>query len=163
MAQKKQKQGKRTPAYSTDTMVVCLVVGLLLIALGVLIFLGNALNMTGDVFDGLRVFSRGMCGALGLLLAVIPAWGGVLVLMSIQRKPPMRPFLLAILLLVLMCTAATLLTFVGSASLLDYFKSSIFQVGGADTLPSYLTRAFDFGSRRAIGGGLIGTLLAWPM
>ena len=163
MAQKKQKQGKRTPAYSTDTMVVCLVVGLLLIALGVLIFLGNALNMAGDVFDGLRVFSRGMCGALGLLLAVIPAWGGVLVLMSIQRKPPMRPFLLAILLLVLMCTAATLLTFVGSASLLDYFKSSIFQVGGADTLPSYLTRAFDFGSRRAIGGGLIGTLLAWPM
>ena len=114
MAQKKQKQGKRTPAYSTDTMVVCLVVGLLLIALGVLIFLGNALNMTGDVFDGLRVFSRGMCGALCLLLAVIPAWGGVLVLMSIQRKPPMRPFLLAILLLVLMCTAATLLTFVAA-------------------------------------------------
>ena len=163
MAQKKQKQAKRTPAYSTDTMVVCLIVGLLLIALGVLIFLANAMGMAGDVFDGLRVFSRGLCGALALLLAVIPAWGGVLVLMSIQRKPPMRPFLLAIVLLVLMCTAATLLTFVGSASLLDYFKSSIFQVGDADAFPSYLTRAYDFGNRRAIGGGLIGMLLSWPM
>ena len=163
MAQKKQKQGKRTPAYSTDTMVVCLIVGLLLIALGVLIFLANALNMNGDVFDGLRVFSRGMCGALALLLAVIPAWGGVLVLMSIQKTPPIRPFLLAIVLLVLMCTAATLLTFVGSASLLDYFQSSIAQVGGVDAMSSYLTRAFDFGSRRAVGGGLIGMLLSWPL
>ncbi len=163
MAQKKQKQGKRTPAYSTDTMVVCMIVGLLLIALGVLIFLANALGMAGDVFDGLRVFSRGMCGALAVVLAAIPVWGGVLVMMSIQKKPPIRPFLLAIVLLVLMCTAATLLTFVGSQSLLDYFKSSIFQVGAADAFPAYLTRAFDVGSRRGIGGGLLGVLLAWPL
>jgi len=163
MAQKKQKQGKRTPAYSTDTMVVCMIVGLLLIALGVLIFLANALGMAGDVFDGLRLFSRGLCGALGIILPVIPVWGGVLVIMSIQRKPPMRPFLLAILLLVVMCTAASLLTFVGSQSLLDYFKASIFQVGETDTLPAYLTRAFDLGSRRSVGGGLMGMVLAWPL
>ena len=64
MTQKKHKQPKRTPAYSTDAMVVHLIFGLLLIALGVLIFLANALGMTGDVFDGLRQFSRGLCGAL---------------------------------------------------------------------------------------------------
>ena len=163
MTQKKHKQPKRTPAYSTDAMVVHLIFGLLLIALGVLIFLANALGMTGDVFDGLRQFSRGLCGALAIVLPVIPIWGGVLLMIAIQRKPSLRAFLLAILMLVLLCTAATLVTFVGSDSILDYFRSVIAQMGAPDTMPSYLTRAFDFGARRAVGGGLIGMLLAWPL
>ena len=37
------------------------------------------------------------------------------------------------------------------------------QMGIADSMPSYLTRAFDFGARYAYGGGLIGMLLAWPL
>ncbi len=163
MAANKQKKAKRTPAYSTDTMVVCLIVGLLLIALGVLIFLANALGMTGDVFDGLRQFSRGMCGALAIVLPVIPIWGGVLVMLSTQRKPPIRPFALACVLLVLICTAATLVTFVGSTALMDYMQSYIAQMSVADTMPAYLTRGFDFGSRYGIGGGLIGMLLSWPL
>ncbi len=163
MAQKHNKKGKRTPAYSTDTMVVCLIVGLLLIALGVLIFLANALGMTGDVFDGLRQFSRGMCGALAIVLPVIPIWGGVLVMLSTQKKPPIRPFVLGCVMLVLICTAATLVTFVGSDSLMDYTRAYIGQMGVADTMPAYLTRAFDFGSRYSIGGGLIGMLLSWPL
>ena len=72
MAQKNNKKGKRTPAYSTDTMVVHLIFGLLFIALGVMIFLANALNMAGDVFSGLRQFSRGMCGVIAYVLPVIP-------------------------------------------------------------------------------------------
>ena len=77
MAQKNNKKAKRTPAYSTDTMVVCMIFGLLLVALGVLIFLANALGMAGDVFDGLRTFSRGLCGVMAVGLSVIPAWGGL--------------------------------------------------------------------------------------
>ena len=65
--------------------------------------------------------------------------------------------------LVLICTAATLVTFVGSASLMDYLQSYIAQMSVADTMPAYLTRAFDFGSRYGIGGGLIGMLLSWPL
>ena len=105
MAQKNNKKVKRTPAYSTDTMVVYLIFGLLFIALGVLIFLANALGMTGDVFDGLRQFSRGLCGLFAIGLSVIPIWGGVLLMIALQKKPPLRPFLLAIVLLVLVCTA----------------------------------------------------------
>jgi len=163
MASNKQKQGKRTPAYSTDTMVVCLIVGLLLVALGVLILLANALGMAGDVFDGLRQFSRGMCGALAVALPIIPIWGGVLVIFSTQRKPPIRPFLLACLMFVLICTAATLITFVGSDSLLDYLQAYITQSNITNTMPAYLTRGFDLGSRYSIGGGLVGMLLAWPL
>ena len=163
MAQKNNKKGKRVPAYSTDTMVVCLIVGLLLIALGVLIFLATAVGMAGDVFDGFRTFSKGMCGALAVVLPVIPVWGGVLVMISTQKKPPIRPFLLGCVLMVLLCTAATLLTFVGSDALMDYTRSYIAGMGGQDVMASYLTRAFDFGSRYGIGGGLIGMLLSWPL
>ena len=163
MAQKNNQKGKRVPAYTSDRMVAHLIVGLLLVALGVMIFLANALGMTGDVFDSLRQVSRGLCGVIAIALPVIPIWGGVLLMIGIQRKPPVRPFLLAILLLVLICTAATLLTFVGADSLLDYMRAYIAQTGMADVMPAYLTRAFDFGSRYGIGGGLIGMLLSWPL
>ena len=159
MAQKNNQKGKRVPAYTSDRMVAHLIVGLLLVALGVMIFLANALGMTGDVFDSLRQVSRGLCGVIAIALPVIPIWGGVLLMIGIQRKPPVRPFLLAILLLVLICTAATLLTFVGADSLLDYMRAYIAQTSMADVMPAYLTRAFDFGSRYGIGGGLIGMLM----
>ncbi len=163
MSQKKQPQPKRTPAYSSDAMVVRLIFGLLLIALGVMIFLANTLGMTGDVFDGLRQFSRGMCGVIAVVLPVLPVWGGVLLMIAIQRKPSLRAFLLSVLMLVLICTAATLTTFVGTDSMPDYFRTVIAQMGAADTMPAYLARAFDFGARRFSGGGLIGMLLAWPL
>ena len=165
MAQKHNKKAKRTPAYSTDTMVVCMIFGFLFVALGVLIFLANALGMTGDVFDGLRTFSRGLCGAMAVGLSVIPVWGGIMLMISIQRKPPMRPFLLAILILALLCAAVTLLTFYGSfsTSFTDYLQSSIQMAGVADTMPAYLTRAFNYGSRGSVGGGLIGMVIAWPL
>ena len=163
MAQKKGKAVKRTPAYSTDSMAVRLIFGLLFIALGVMIFLSVALRMTGDVFDGLRQFSCGLCGLAAYVLPAIPIWGGILLMISITRKPPMRPYLLAIVLLVLLCTAVTLTTFVGTQSMMDYFRSVIAQIGAADSMPAYLTRAFDFGARRVSGGGLIGVLLAWPL
>ena len=163
MAQKKSKPVKRTPAYSTDSMAVRLIFGLLFIALGVMIFLSVALRMTGDVFDGLRQFSCGLCGLAAYILPAIPIWGGILLMISISRKPAIRPFLLAILLLVLLCTAVTLTTFVGAQSMMDYFRSVIGQMGAADAMPAYLTRAFDFGARRVSGGGLIGVLLAWPL
>ena len=141
MAQKNNQKGKRVPAYTSDRMAVHLIFGLLFIALGVMILLANALNMAGDVFDGLRQLSRGMCGAIAIALPVIPVWGGVLLIIAIQRKAPIRPFLLAVVLLVLICTAATLLTFVGADSLLDYMKSYIAQTTLADAMPAYLKEA----------------------
>ena len=83
MAQKNNQKGKRVPAYTSDRMVAHLIVGLLLVALGVMIFLANALGMTGDVFDSLRQVSRGLCGVIAIALPVIPIWGGVLLMIGI--------------------------------------------------------------------------------
>ena len=55
MAQnKKPKQGKRTPAYSADGMAVSLIVGLILIALGVLLFLSVTLGLNQTIFKLLK-------------------------------------------------------------------------------------------------------------
>ena len=87
MAQKKSKPVKRTPAYSTDSMAVRLIFGLLFIALGVMIFLSVALRMTGDVFDGLRQFSCGLCGLAAYILPAVPIWGGILLMISPLSLP----------------------------------------------------------------------------
>ena len=75
-----------------------------------LIFLAVAVGMVGDVFLALRQVSRGLTGALAVALPVIPVWGGVLTILSTQRKAPLRPFVLTCVLFMLVCTTATLLT-----------------------------------------------------
>ncbi len=164
MAQKSNKKGKRAPAYSSDTMAACLIVGLLLIALGVLIFLATALGMEGDIFDGLRTVSRGMCGALAVGLSVIPAWGGGLVILSTQRKAPLRPYLLVCLIFLLICTTANLISYVdGTVPLLASFQNAIAQSSVADSLPAYLNKGFTYGVQKGYGGGLLGIPLAYPL
>lgn len=164
MAQKSNKKEKRAPAYSSDTMAACLIVGLLLIALGVLIFLATALGMAGDIFDGLRTVSRGMCGALAVGLSVIPAWGGGLVILSTQRKAPLRPYLLVCLIFLLICTAANLISYVdGTVPLMDSFQTVIAQSAVADSLPAYLSKGFNYGVQKGYGGGLLGIPLAYPL
>ena len=171
MAQKnKPKQGKRAPSYSVDSIVVRLIIGLILIALGVLIFLATALNMTGDVFLALGVVSRGLAGTLAIALPAIPIWGGILIILSAQRKPPVRPFVLSCVLFVLICATVTLLTFVsGGSSLMDGIEAGVRGDGVGEDMSAFLTRAYQYGSGTArndglsVGGGFLGMLLAWPL
>ena len=172
MAQtRKPQQGKRTPAYSADSMVVCLIIGLVLIALGLLVFIAAITKLDGDIFRILRVFAGGMAGTLAFALPVIPIWGGVLVIMSTQRKPPVRPFILASVLLVLLCTTVTLMTYIRSGtSLMEAVRQGVQQEGVAgDSYPAFLADAFEYGSGsrrndgRSIGGGFLGMLLSWPL
>ena len=167
----KPKQGKRAPAYSADSMAVCLIVGLVLIALGLLILFSAVTKVDGDIFRILRLFSGGMAGTLSFALAAIPIWGGVLVFISTQRKPPVRPFVLGCLLMLLLCTTVTLMTYIRSGtSLMDAVRNSVVSDGiSANSYTAYLSDAFEFGSgarrndSRSIGGGLLGMLLAWPL
>ena len=166
---KKPKQGKRVPAYSADSMVVSLVAGLVLISLGALILLSAALKLDGDIFRLLRTFSYGVTGTLAIALPVVPIWGGVLVIISTQRKPPVRPFVLGCVILLLICTAITLLTFNGSGmSLMDIIQAGAARDGLTDSYPTYLSDGYQYGCAMKrpgyfIGGGWIGMLLAWPL
>ncbi len=172
MAQnKKPRQGKRSPAYSTDSMVVALIAGLVLIALGVLILIAAVTKLDGDIFRMLRTFSGGLAGTLSVVLPVLPIWGGGLIIFSTQKKPPVRPFVLVCVMMLLLFTIITLFTYVSAgASLMDAIRANVRSDGIAgDSYPAFLSDAAEYGSgamrndKRSIGGGLLGMLLAWPL
>ena len=167
MAQRnRSRQSKRPRAYSADSMAVRLVIGLMLIALGLLIFLSIAMNMPGDVFTGVKQVSRGLAGALAFLLPVFPVWGGVLLLISVQKKPPVWPFAMACVLYLLMLATAVLLTYTGSPAmpLMEYlYQLNRTRTGTPAAFDQFLARAYEQGVSSGRSGGLLGMLLAWPM
>jgi len=165
MAQKsKNNKPRKAPAYSADSMALHLVGGLVLIALGVMIFLAVAVNMSGDVFAGMRQVCHGLAGGFAFLLPVLPIWGGILVIMSTQRKPPLRAYVLFIVLFFLVLAVGTLFVRTNPGSLMDFFyadNQSRSTTPGAYDL--YLARAYELGAQRSAGAGLFGMLLAWPL
>jgi len=167
MAQKtKSKQGKRAPAYSADSLAVHLLLGLILVALGLLIVFAVMLNVPGDVFAGVRQVCRGLSGGLAFLMPVIPIWGGVLVIMSTQRKPLVLPFVMACLLYLLLLAAAVLLSYSGAPAvpLMEYIlQMNRTRALDPSAFDSFLARAYELGVNTGMGGGLLGMLLAWPL
>jgi len=167
MAQKtKSNQGKRAPAYSADSLAVHLLLGLILIALGLLIVLAVMFNVPGDVFAGVRQVCRGLAGSLAFMMPVIPIWGGVLVILSTQRKPSVLPFVMACIVYLLLQAAAVLLSYSGAPAvpLMEYILQ-INRTRAADpsAYDAFLARAYEMGVNTGMGGGLIGMLLAWPL
>ena len=167
MAQRnKSRQGRRTPAYSADSMAVRILAGLMLIALGLLIFLSIAMSMPGDVFAGVKQVSRGLAGGLAFLLPVFPVWGGGLMLFSVQRKVPLRPFVMACACYLLALTAAVLVSYTGSPAvpLMEHFMQlNRARTGQPNAYDQFLARAYEQGANRGVSGGLLGMLLAWPV
>ena len=69
MTQKGSKR-RQAPAYSTDVMALRYIGGLVLVALGVLVFMAVDLGM--PFLDGVAKVSFGLAGSLAYVLAAIP-------------------------------------------------------------------------------------------
>ena len=54
MAQKGSGKRKQAPMYSADAMAVRYMAGLVLIALGAMIFMAVEMRLSGNIFEGLR-------------------------------------------------------------------------------------------------------------
>ena len=165
MAQKsKNNKPRKAPAYSADSMALHLVGGLVLIALGVMIFLAVAMNLSGDVFAGMRQVCHGLAGGLALVLPVLPIWGGILVIMSTQRKAPIRAYALFAVVYFLLLAAITLFTRTSTGWLMDYlYTSNQSRSSTPGAYDLYLARAYELGASKGLSGGLFGMLLAWPL
>ena len=157
------QQGKRkqAPAYSADTMALRYIAGLALAALGVMIFMAVDLNMSGNVFQGLRQICFGASGSMAFVLAVLPLWAGGLVIWSTQRRAPVRPWIFALLSFIGICTFIMLIS--GNAmertdrSAGGNWVSVIEQVY-ADCITKLQNSQIG-----AMGGGALGAMLAWPL
>ena len=151
-------QGRnRQPVYSADTLALRYVSGLMLIALGVMIFLAVELRMTGNVFDALRQVCYGLTGGLAVLLPVLPVWAGVLVIWSSQRKAPVKPFVYGSLAYLALCTFIVLVTRIGSTEYLAGLAARSDGSWGGVILQGYLQSI-----TLKASGGAVGITLAYP-
>ena len=154
MAQKGSGKRRQAPAYSADAMAVRYMAGLALIALGVLIFMAVALRLQGNIFEGLRRLCFGLCGIMAFVLPALPVWAGVLVIWSTQRRAPVRPWLFALLAFIGICT------FLMVTGAMQYLRDTCGNQWGAVIIGSFNDSA---GRVNPVGGGALGTILAWPL
>ena len=77
MAQTKRAAKKKAQRFSADAMAARLIGGLLLVAIGLLVFLSAAVSMRGSVFDLSRRVAFGLAGSLALPMSALLIWGGV--------------------------------------------------------------------------------------
>ena len=154
MAQKGSGR-RQAPAYSADAMALRYMAGLVLIALGAIIFMAVELNMTGNIFEGLRRVCFGLCGILAYILQVLILWAGGLVIWSTQKKAPVLPWVFGLLAFIGICT------FMMITGAMDYLRQQFGDNWGAVIRGVYADSAARMA--RASGGGAIGTILAWPL
>ena len=160
----KVQKSKRAPAYSADSLAVHLLLGLILVALGLLIAFAVILNAPGSVFAGIRQLSRGLTGSLAFLFPVLPVWGGVLVLMSVQRKPRIFPFIMACVMYLMLLTTAIFFSYSGNPAmpLMEYIR----QDTRSESFENFLAWIYVKDADLLKGGrfgGVLGMLLAWPL
>ncbi len=154
MAQKGSGKRRQAPAYSADAMAIRYMAGLALIALGVLIFMAAVMRLPGNIFEGLRIISFGLCGIMAYVLPVLPVWAGVLVIWSTQRRAPVRPWLFALLAFFGLCA------FLMITGAMQYLKDTYGNNWGAVISGTYADSSVRL---RPSGGGAVGTILAWPL
>ena len=155
-----QGRRKQAPAYSSDTMALRYIAGLALAALGVMIFMAVDLNMSGNVFQGLRQVCFGVSGSLAYILAALPIWAGGLVIWSTQRRAPVRPWIFAVLSFIGICTFIMLI----SGNAMEVLHR---QTGGnwGGVIGKVYTDCIGKlqNGRNDFGGGALGAMLAWPL
>lgn len=156
--QKKKKKKGRVPRYSADGMMIRMIGGVLLAAGGALAAASAALKLTGVPFENVRMLAGGLGGTLSLVLAALVMWGGILLIIASQRAVSTRYFWPSCILLVLLCSAFTLMSRSANDPLMDYLSRRF----GTDAYQDFIVRGWDMGIKQQAGGA-IGMLIAWPL
>lgn len=153
---------KRMPQYEADSLAACLIIGILLLATGILTLLGAGFGLQHEVFRYLRQFSSSMFGTMTLLMTFALIAAGVALLISTTRKVSRRYVICYALLVVLLSGFLSLMTFVptseGQLPLLDYIS----KLNSSDAFGGMMSRSMTYGMK-GYGGGMVGMLLAWPL
>ena len=152
-----QRSSKRQPVYSADALALRYLAGLVLVALGVMMFLAVEMRMTGNIFAVLRQVCFGLAGGLAPVLPALPVWAGVLVIWSSQRKAPARPFAFAAMAFLGVCAFVVLVTRIGSEEYLALLaRNSDGSWGGV------IHRGYVQSVQMKASGGVLGVILAYP-
>lgn len=160
------KSKKSAAQYEAGTLAAFAVIGILLIALGVLSLLSVVGGLQGAFFTQIKQVMYGVGGALCAGVSLLLIWGGVLVAFSSGRSMPKRGFLLIALLYLCVLAILNLNSKVGINSLMDYLvasnNASTPPLPNADGFGNMLRAAYTLCGRSGVFGGALGMLLAWP-
>jgi len=157
---------KEAAKYNTNTLATFVVVGIILIALGVVSLLAVAGGLKGSVFDLFKRLMQGLGGGLCIVVSVLWLWLGVLVAFSAGRSMPKRGFILLTILFMAVLGIINLMSKVGTYTLMDYLVMTNNQM--SPPLPSpngfwnMLKTSFRVSGDSGAFGGALGMLLAWP-
>jgi len=166
----KKKTAAKT--YTSESLMMRSIAGVVLLALGVLVFLAAAGLMDGVIFQLLAEVSAGLAGGLGMLLCVYLIWAGVLCFISARQPAPMKPFVLAVLMGMFALAAVDLFSQAWDAqsrtaySFMDYLRvinqRDVLQAAPGGFM-QMLERGYILCQQTNAGGGALGILLAWPL
>ncbi|MBR6569307.1 MAG: DUF87 domain-containing protein [Clostridia bacterium] len=161
---KRSAQKKGAAQYNTNTLATFVVVGIVLIALGVVSLLSVAGGLKGSVFDWVKHLMQGIGGGLCIVVSVLWLWLGVLVAFSAGRKMPKRGFILITIMFVAVLGIVNLMSKIGTYTLMDYLVSAnkSLALPSPDGFWNMLKAAYRFCADNGACGGMLGMLLAWP-
>ena len=156
---KKKGGGKRGPATrggarsGTDPRGV---IGIVVLCVGLLALISQFIPSGGGLLNGATMMTRGLGGALCLLLPVVLCWAGVTLVFFASGRMRAKS---------MVCGA---LVFLFVEALLQLFEvgtvtSAIYADGREATYAAFLARSYKNAMLTCRGGGLIGALLAWPL
>jgi len=162
----KRSAPKKAAQYNSNTLAAFAVVGIVLIALGVVSLLSVVGGLKGSVFDWVKWLMQGLGGGLCVGVSVLGLWLGVLVAFSAGRKMPKRGFVLLTVLFLAALGIVNLLSKIGTYGLMDYLvnynKNAVPPVATPDGFANMFAAAFRVCGGSGAFGGALGMLLAWP-
>ena len=160
------KSKKAAAQYESGTLAAFAVVGILLIALGVVSLLAVVGGLKGALFTMVKRVMQGLGGGLCLGVSVLLIWAGVLVAFSSGRSMPKRGFLLFTLLFLAVLGIIDLVSRVGQdtlpAYLVKYNNQAALPAAEASGYWNMICAAFNVCGASGAFGGALGMVLGWP-
>ncbi len=158
-AQNRHKQ------FDANTLIAYAVVGIFLIALGVVIFLSAVGVLEGELFEQVKQIMQGLSGGLAYVFGVLLVWAGIVIALSAGRNMPKRGLILLSVGYLIALAIINLLSVVGTQSLMDYVVSlnKSAAIANDDSFVNMAARMYTFCAERGQAGGVFGMLLAWPV
>mgnify|MGYP000921239824 CR=1 FL=1 len=160
-------RGKKKVAreYSSESLMLRSVTGIVLIALGLLGLLSMMAGLRGSAFEMVRAVMRGLGGVLCLGIPVFLIWGGVLLCFSARQSMPLRGIILMFILYLSILAIFNLLSSVGA----DSFMAHVGQYNRNRLSPepesflSMLEGSYQLCDKYNTFGGALGMLLGWVL
>ena len=132
------------------------VAGIVILCIGLLALTSQFVPSAGGLLEVCKDFTRGLGGALCLLLPFVVCWSGVTLVFFSSGKLSAKTMICGTLMFWFIETMLQLFQ-IGSV------LAAVYADGLGATYGTFLMRSYQAASQNCRGGGLIGALLAWPL